>query len=101
MSSENTVSMSSIIVASQEQRSSDLTGETVILNLKSGMYYGLSAVGVSIWNLIQEPKAVSEVRDVILAKYDVEPEQCDRDVLALVEELATEGLIEVRDAAVA
>jgi len=100
MSSENTVSMSSIIVASQEQRSSDLTGETVILNLKSGMYYGLSAVGVSIWNLIQEPKAVSEVRDVILAKYDVEPEQCDRDVLALLEELATEGLIEVRDAAV-
>jgi len=55
---------------------------------------------VSIWNLIQEPKAVSEVRDVILAKYDVEPEQCDRDVLALLEELATEGLIEVRDAAV-
>ncbi|MEQ8998372.1 MAG: lasso peptide biosynthesis PqqD family chaperone [Coleofasciculus sp. B1-GNL1-01] len=101
MSSENTVSMSSIIVASQEQRSSDLTGETVILNLKSGMYYGLSAVGVSIWNLIQEPKAVSEVRDGILAKYDVEPEQCDRDVLALLEELATEGLIEVRDAAVA
>jgi len=85
------------VVARQDQVSSDLAGETVILDLKSGVYYGLNQVGASIWNLIQEPKTVNEVRDVLLAKYKVEPEQCDRDLLALLEQLEAEGLIEVRN----
>jgi len=85
------------IVARQDQVSSDLAGETVILDLKSGVYYGLNSVGASIWNLIQEPKTVNEVRDVLLAKYQVEPEQCDRDLKALLEELEAEGLIEVHN----
>jgi len=85
------------VVARQEQVSSDLAGETVILDLKSGVYYGLNSVGASIWNLIQEPKTVNEVREALLAKYKVEPEQCDRDLKALLEELEAEGLIEVHN----
>jgi hypothetical protein len=85
------------VVAAKEQVSSDLAGEAVILDLKSGVYYGLNSVGASIWNLIQEPRTINEVRDAILAQYEVEPEQCDRDIKALLEELEAEGLIEVRN----
>jgi len=85
------------VVAAKEQVSSDLAGEAVILDLKSGVYYGLNSVGASIGNLIQEPRTINEVRDAILAQYEVEPEQCDRDIKALLEELEAEGLIEVRN----
>ena len=95
------VSMSSSVVATSEQGSSDLEGEAVILNLKSGAYYGLNAVGASIWNLLQEPRTVSEIRDTLLAEYEVEPEQCDRELFALLQQLETEELIEVRDEAIA
>jgi hypothetical protein len=78
------------VVAAKEQVSSDLAGEAVILDLKSGVYYGLNSVGASIWNLIQEPRTINEVRDAILAQYEVEPEQCDRDIKALLEELEAE-----------
>ena len=78
------------VVAAKEQVSSDLAGEAVILDLKSGVYYGLNPVGASIWNLIQEPRTINEVRDAILAQYEVEPEQCDRDIKALLEELEAE-----------
>ncbi|NEP27986.1 PqqD family peptide modification chaperone [Moorena sp. SIO3I6] len=91
------VTADSRVVATKEQLSADLTGETIILNSKSGVYFGLNAVGASIWNLIQEPKTVNEIRDAILAKYQVEPEQCESDILALLQELQTEGLIEVGD----
>jgi hypothetical protein len=91
------VEVYSIVVAAKEQVSSDLAGEAVILDLKSGVYYGLNSVGASIWNLIQEPKTVNEVRDVLLTKYKVEPEQCDRDLKALLEQLEAEGLIEVHN----
>jgi len=85
------------VVARQDQVSSDLAGEAVILDLKSGVYYGLNSVGASIWNLIQEPRTINEVRNAILAQYEVESEQCDRDLLALLQKLEAEGLIEVRN----
>ncbi len=98
---ERMVSMNSSVVATSEQASSDLKGEAVILNLKSGAYYGLNAVGSSIWNLLQEPRTVSEIRDTLLAEYEVDPKQCDRELLALLQQLEAEGLIEVKDGAIA
>lgn len=101
MSLKLAISQSSTVVAVKEQVSSELEGESVILNLKSGTYYGLNNVGARIWNLIQEPKQVSEVREAILEEYEVEPEHCDRDILELLQQLANVELIEVRDEAVA
>ena len=95
------ISTDSIVVASGDQVSSDLAGEIVMLNLKNGTYYGLDDVGARIWGLIQEPRPVAAVRDAILGEYEVEPERCERDLLALLRELQDSGLIEVKDAAAA
>ncbi|MEE9616123.1 MAG: lasso peptide biosynthesis PqqD family chaperone [Anaerolineae bacterium] len=91
------ISTSSVVVAAKDQVSSDLGEEVAILDLKNGVYYGLDAVGARIWNLIQEPKAVNEIRDVLVDEYEVEPEHCERDLLALLEKLVAENLVEVRD----
>jgi hypothetical protein len=91
------LSTTSVVVAAQDQVSSDLGGEVAILNLKNGVYYGLDEVGARIWNLIQEPKAVHEIRDVLLDEYQVEIERCERDLLTLLEELVAENLVQVRD----
>lgn len=77
--------------------SCDLAGETTILNLKNGVYYGLDAVGTRIWNLLQNPCRVQEIRDVLLEEYDVTPERCESDLLTLLEKLSAEGLIEISD----
>ncbi|NET30808.1 MAG: lasso peptide biosynthesis PqqD family chaperone [Cyanothece sp. SIO1E1] len=87
---------SSLIVAAPDQLSSDLAGEAVILNMKSGVYYGLNEIGARIWHLIQQPKTIKDVRNTILEEYEVEPEACDRDLLSLLQELESAGLIEVK-----
>jgi hypothetical protein len=92
------LSNTSIVVASPEQVSSDLAGEIVMLNLKNGTYYGLDEVGARVWNLVQAPTPVAAIRDTILDEYDVEPERCEHDLLALLQELEGAGLIEVSDA---
>ena len=84
-------------MATTEQVSCDLAGEAAILNLKNGVYYGLDPVGARIWNLLQEPRTVNEIGEALLKEYDVEPERCERDLLALLQKLAAEGLIEVKD----
>ncbi len=88
---------SSIIVANQEQISSDLGGEAVILNLKTGVYHGLNEVGARIWNLIQQPKAVYDIKQTLLQEYEVDAQQCDRDLIALLENLIVAELIDVKN----
>ena len=90
------ISEGAIVVAIRDQVSADLAGEAAILNLKSGVYYGLNSVGARIWSLIQEPKTVEDIRDTILNEYDVDPERCESDLLQLLQQLAAEGLIEVQ-----
>ena len=91
------LSENSIIVASEAPVSAELAGEAVILNPDSGMYYGLNEVGARIWELIQEPKTVSQIRDAIVAEYEVEPERCESDILGLLQDLAAKELVEVKD----
>jgi coenzyme PQQ synthesis protein D (PqqD) len=92
------VSRSSTVVAARSQVSCDLDGEAAILHLESGVYYGLNPVGAWIWNLIQRPMTVDEIRRAILKRYDVEPDLCERDLHTLLQDLAAADLIEIRDA---
>lgn len=91
------LSEQTVVVAAKDQVSCDLGGEAAILNIKNGVYYGLDPVGARVWNLLQEPRRVAEVRDAVAGEYDVEPARCERDLITLLEKLLAEGLIEVRD----
>ena len=63
--SNRTIVKETLIVVSSSQVSSDLGDETAILNLDSGVYYGLSNVGTCIWNLIAEPKTVAQIHQQV------------------------------------
>jgi Coenzyme PQQ synthesis protein D (PqqD) len=91
------ISRTTVIVASERAISSDLAGEAAIIDFQSGSYYGLDEVGATIWKLIAEPRTVSEICDAVVAEYEVDPEVCERDVLALLGKLAASGLIETGD----
>ncbi len=90
------ISKDATVVAIKDQLSADLKGEAVILNCVNGVYYGLNEVGNSIWTLLQQPRAVTEIAAKIQDEYDVPADVCERDVLALLGKLAEAGLIEVR-----
>jgi hypothetical protein len=88
------------VVASRDLVAANLDGEVVILGFQSGSYYGLDNVGALVWELIQEPRRVADLRDRILEEYDAEPAQCEQDLIHLLEDLLEKQLIEVRQEAV-
>jgi hypothetical protein len=90
------LSLHSVVVATPEQVSCALGDESAILNMKNSVYYGMNAVGTRVWNLLVEPKSIVQLRDVLLDEYEVEPARCEQDLLYLLEQMRTEGLIEVR-----
>ena len=89
------VTMKSVVVATNQHIASDLAGETVILNLKNGTYYGLNEIGVFIWNMLQKSCPVITICDAVQEVYDVERAQGEQDIIYLLQDLATEDLIEV------
>jgi hypothetical protein len=66
----------------------------IALNAETANCYGLNGVGSHIWRLLAEPRTAAEIRETLLADYDVSPADCEQAVQRLLAELLGEGLIE-------
>ena len=86
-------------VAVANLASCELGGEAVVLNLDTGIYYGLDLVGTQVWRLLQQPRSLPELRDLITDEFDVTPDRCGADLHAFVGSLKTHGLLRPCDAA--
>jgi len=73
--------------------SRELSGETVLLNLESGVYYGLDAVGTRAWNLLAEHGTLADVVAIMRDEFEVPAERLERDLRALVSELCDKQLL--------
>jgi hypothetical protein len=91
-----TITDTSTIVVNEGLLCCDLADGAVVLNAESGVYYGLDPVGTFVWSLIQKPIKVHEILAPILKEYEVDYEKCLGDVRSLLTEMATLGLIDIR-----
>lgn len=73
----------------------EVDGELVALHVENGTCYGFNGTATRIWQLVEEPKRLSELRDLLMAEFDVDAETCEQDVRALVKDLEGDGLVEV------
>jgi Coenzyme PQQ synthesis protein D (PqqD) len=96
---DSVISDPSVVVATKEHFSCPLGNDVIILDLRAGLYFSVNDVGALVWQLIQEPRTVGQVRDAVLDSFDVDPQTCERDVRALIQDLVSRNLVEVRDAA--
>ncbi|MBV8357732.1 MAG: PqqD family protein [Deltaproteobacteria bacterium] len=93
------LTIDSIVRIARDAVSCELDGETAILNVKSGDYYGLDEVGASVWRMMSQPHTVAEIIREITYQYDVDPAQCEGDLISLIGKLASHGLIEINNQA--
>jgi hypothetical protein len=89
------IAIDTTVLATDAHVSSSLEDEEVILNLSSGTYYGLNAVGQRVWMLIQNPQTVGEICDELGEEFDVTRDRVESDVVTLLEEMHAEGLIRI------
>ena len=68
-------------------------GETVLLDIASGTYFGLDVVGARVWQLIEDDECtLLEACDRIGDEYNVARQTLEQDVLALAAQLVEHGL---------
>jgi len=67
--------------------------ETVLLDLASGVYFGLDGVGKRIWESIADGDSLGAAVEIIVAEYRVEETQAQTDVIAFANQLIERGLL--------
>lgn len=65
----------------------------VVLNPNDGKYFSLDDVGGRIWELCDGERSADEIAAVLAAEYDAPIADISRDVLELLHELRSEGLV--------
>ena len=71
----------------------ELEGEAVLLNLDTGMYFGLNATGVRMWQLIEQHRTLERVLASLEREFDAPATQLQAELLAWVSQLEQHGLL--------
>lgn len=93
------VSSSTIVIRSREILASKLEGQTVMMNIQKGAYYGLESLESAIWEMLEAPISVADLCDKLQQEFDVDAETCSADVIEFLNEMVAESLVETCDAA--
>jgi hypothetical protein len=90
-------SFSARIVVPADVLFRQLDQEAVILNLDSGLYFGLDAVGTDMWRALTTSDSIQAAYEKLLDEYDVAPDALRGDLEELIEKLAADGLLTVAE----
>jgi hypothetical protein len=72
--------------------SREIGGETMLLDLASGTYFGLDEVGGVIWAVLEGGGSLIEARDRVEQQFDAPRQVVEADLLALASRLVEQGL---------
>jgi hypothetical protein len=81
------------VTISSSVMSRQLGDEFVLLDLASGNYYGLDAVGARIWALLVEGRSPQEVESRLRDEYTVDADALRADLQRLIGDLLDKGLL--------
>jgi Coenzyme PQQ synthesis protein D (PqqD) len=89
----------SIVRRTTDQVSSNLAGEAIVLDIKSGRYFGMQEVGALIWSMLEKPRTVGEIREAIMSEYEVDQETCEHELTSFLHQMESAALIEIENGA--
>ncbi len=73
-------------------------GELVALHIDNGTCYGFNSTATRIWAMIEQPRRLSELTGELTGEFDVDSATCEAQLRDLLDELAADGLVEIKPA---
>ena len=91
------VALEARITVPEDVLFTEVSGQAVLLSTRTGKYHGLNEVGTRMWSLLARDGQVGVACQALLAEYEVGEEQLQRDLLGLVDELVSHGVLRIDD----
>lgn len=92
------IQLTSTVVQAPDLVGTSIEGQTALMSINSGAYYGMDPVGSRIWELLAQPRTVAAVVEQLLAEFAVDRPTCEAHVRAFLQKLADARLLQVNDA---
>jgi hypothetical protein len=77
--------------------SAPMGDELAMMDLETGKYLVLDRIGAVIWEELDEPIRVRDLVDGLQARFEVDRDRCEADVLTFLRQLQDKGLLRVSD----
>lgn len=71
----------------------DMDGETVMMSIERGAYFGLGGIGSRLWDLLEQPTTVADMAAAICEEYSVDSETCLQDIQGFIAEMMENSLV--------
>lgn len=68
-------------------------GERILLSPLDGRCHALNGTAGRVWTLVETPRSADEIVSVLVAEFDVSPEQCAREVDDLLDGMLQAGVV--------
>ena len=72
---------------------SEINNESVILNLKTGIYFQVNELGSYIVSQLHQYSTVESLNNKITEDFDVVPNKSEKDLLRFIKDLESKGLL--------
>jgi len=57
----------------------EVDGESVVMNIESGRYFGMHSVTTDIWHMLESDQTYNDIISSILKTYEVDEKTCRED----------------------
>ena len=93
--SDLVITPSTVVTRRPDQVSAPIEDQTALMSLNGGVYFLIDAIGTEIWSQIGKPTRVEDLCANLVRSYEVEPENCERDVIGFLSDLLARELVDV------
>ncbi len=83
------------LILNQELLQSEIDGETIMMSIDNGKYYGLNNVASRIWEIVKTEPIFSELINTLLSEYEIEEDKCKTETLDFLNNLINNKLIKI------
>ncbi len=90
----NTITMSTSIMRHPDLMAVPMDGDLVMMSISQGNYYGINAVGVTIWEALQTPQTVAQLCEAVMREFAVDAETCSKDVLKFIAQMLEQKVVQ-------
>ena len=71
----------------------EVDGEILALHVEQGTCYAFNLTAARVWTSLREPRRLREIRDELLAEYEVDAETCERQLAEVIDLLVAQGRV--------
>ena len=84
-------------IMSEQVNWRDIKGETVVLNIESGVFYTLNEVGRTIWEMVVDGQTLEAITHQLSKKFEVSPDTTRADTEKFLQRLMDEGILRIAE----